>query len=80
MAQLELETAYAELCDTVDRGEPTLLDPYGTEDLTEFLAVSAELFFSLPCELRDHHPDLYRLLATSFALDPAAWQADPSSL
>jgi hypothetical protein len=34
----------------------------------------------LPCELRDHHPDLYRLLATSFALDPAAWPTDPSSL
>lgn len=79
-AHAELEAAYAELCDAVDRGEPTLLDPYGAEDLTEFLAVSAELFFSLPVELREHHPDLYRLLATSFALDPAAWQADPSSV
>jgi hypothetical protein len=79
-AHAELEAAYAELCDAVDRGEPTLLDPYGAEDLTEFLAVSAELFFSLPAELLDHHPDLYRLLATSFALDPAAWQADPSSV
>jgi Mlc titration factor MtfA (ptsG expression regulator) len=36
------------------------------------------MFFSLPSELRDHHPDLYQLLATSFALDPAAWPVDQS--
>lgn len=72
-ARTALETAYEALCDAVDRGEETLLDPYGAEDLTEFLAVAAELFFSLPQALRAQHPDLYAVLATSFALDPADW-------
>jgi Mlc titration factor MtfA (ptsG expression regulator) len=72
-AHAALEAAYQELCDAVDRGDPTLLDPYGAEDLTEFLAVAAELFFSLPRDLQQRHPRLYGVLATSFALDPAAW-------
>jgi hypothetical protein len=72
-AHAALEAAYEELCDAVDRGDATLLDPYGAEDLTEFLAVAAELFFSLPGDLREQHPQLYGVLATSFALDPATW-------
>lgn len=75
-AHAALEAAYEELCDAVDRGERTLLDPYGAEDLTEFLAVAAEMFFSLPGELRARHPALYGVLQRSFALDPAAWPAD----
>jgi len=72
-AHAALEAAHAALCDAVDRGETTLLDPYGAEDLTEFLAVSAEFFFELPRELRAKHPTLYVLLRDSFKLDPATW-------
>jgi hypothetical protein len=72
-AHAALEAAHAALCDAVDRGEPTLLDPYGAEDLTEFLAVAAEFFFELPRELRARHPTLYVLLRDSFKLDPASW-------
>lgn len=72
-AHAALESAHAALCDAVDRGEPTLLDPYGAEDLTEFLAVAAEFFFELPRELRARHPTLYVLLRDSFKLDPASW-------
>lgn len=72
-AHAALEAAHAALCEAVDRGEPTLLDPYGTEDLTEFLAVAAEFFFELPRELRARHPMLYVLLRDSFKLDPASW-------
>ena len=32
------------LCAAVERGEPTLIDPYGAEDPTEFLAVAALVF------------------------------------
>ena len=77
-AHKALEAAHAELCDAVDRGEETLLDPYGAEDLTEFLAVSAEMFFSLPHQLKARHPALYDLLRVSFALDPASWPGDPA--
>jgi len=78
-AHKALETAHEELCDAVDRGDETLLDPYGAEDLTEFLAVAAEMFFSRPADLRAHHPSLYGILRVSFALDPASWPDDNSA-
>ncbi len=72
-AQAALTAAYESLCDVVNRGEETLLDPYGAEDLTEFLAVAAEIFFEQPTELASRHPTLYVLLRDSFRLDPASW-------
>lgn len=77
-ARAALEAAYESLCDAVDRGEDTLLDPYGAEDLTEFLAVAAEFFFERPVDLRERHPTLYVLLRDSFRLDPATWHARDS--
>ncbi|MFZ9708470.1 MAG: zinc-dependent peptidase [Steroidobacteraceae bacterium] len=73
VARAALLSAHEELQRAVDRGEQTLLDPYGTEDLTEFLAVAAEVFFERPAELRARHPTLYVLLRDSFRLDPASW-------
>jgi len=67
------DAEYEALCDAVDRGEDTLLDPYGAEDRVEFLAVAAELFFEQPRRLRRQHPALYASLAQAFRLDPAAW-------
>ena len=72
-AHAALTAAYEALCVAVDRGEETLLDPYGAEDLTEFLAVAAEFFFERPSELAARHPTLYVLLRDSFRLDPASW-------
>lgn len=72
-ARAALQDAYEALCEAVDRGEDTLLDPYGAEDLTEFLAVSAEFFFERPLELYERHPTLYVLLRDSFKLDPVSW-------
>jgi Mlc titration factor MtfA (ptsG expression regulator) len=77
-ARAALEAAYESLCDAVDRGEETLLDPYGAEDLTEFLAVAAEFFFERPLDLRERHPTLYVILRDSFRLDPATWHATDS--
>ena len=68
-----LAEEYQQLCDAVDRGEETLIDPYGAEDPTEFLAVSAELFFEQPRRLRRQHPALYATLCEAFRLDPANW-------
>jgi Mlc titration factor MtfA (ptsG expression regulator) len=72
-AHAALAASHAELCRAVDHGEPTLLDPYGAEDLTEFLAVAAEFFFERPRDLREQHPTVYVLLRDSFQLDPAEW-------
>lgn len=68
-----LEHEYAALCDAVDAGEETLIDPYGAEDPAEFFAVATEAFFERPDALRTQHAALYALLAGLYALDPAGW-------
>jgi Mlc titration factor MtfA (ptsG expression regulator) len=68
-----LEKEYDELCDAVERGEPTLIDPYGAEHLAEFFAVATETFFELPGELKRAHPRLYAELALFYGLDVARW-------
>ncbi len=68
-----LEREYDALCDALDRGEPTLIDPYGAEHLEEFFAVATETFFEQPRELQRRHPHLYSELSGFYALDPADW-------
>lgn len=68
-----LADEYAALCAAVDRGQDTLIDPYGAEDPVEFLAVSAELFFEKSSAMQRQHPALYAALRDAFNLDPAGW-------
>jgi len=67
-----LEREYQILCDAVDDGADTLLDPYGAESIDEFFAVASEAFFVAPGEFAAEHPDLYALLAGFYRQDPAA--------
>jgi MtfA peptidase len=67
------EREYDRLCDAVERGEQTVIDPYGAEHLAEFFAVATETFFEQPQRLRDAHPRLYAELQRFYALDPAEW-------
>jgi hypothetical protein len=69
----ELIAEYEALCDTVDRGEPTFLDPYAAEDEVEFFAVASEEFIECSAELRTAHPRLYALLCEFYGIDPAEW-------
>jgi Mlc titration factor MtfA (ptsG expression regulator) len=69
----DLSDEYEALAAAVDRGEDTLLDPYGAEDPTEFFAVATEEFYDRPVELRAAHPRLYALLVEFYGIDPAAW-------
>jgi hypothetical protein len=57
----------------VNRGRPTVIDPYGAEDPGEFFAVAVEGFFERPAEFKKAHPDLYKELASYFQQDPVAW-------
>jgi Mlc titration factor MtfA (ptsG expression regulator) len=68
-----IEREYNALCDAVDRGERTLIDPYGAESTAEFFAVATETLFEAPQELQQMHPELYKDLAAFYGLDPAAW-------
>jgi Mlc titration factor MtfA (ptsG expression regulator) len=61
------------LRERAERGEPTLLDPYGSEDPAEFFAVASETFMELPQQLRREHPQLYAMLDGIYGLDPARW-------
>lgn len=70
-----LVAEYDALCDSVDRGEPTYLDPYGAEDEAEFFAVVTEEFVERSVELRDAHPGLYSLMREFYGIDPAQWSA-----
>lgn len=50
---------------------PPVLDPYGAESPAEFFGVVTEAFFQRPAELKQHHAELYALLADYYRLDPA---------
>jgi len=71
----ELVAEYDSLCDGVDRGQPTFLDPYAAEDEVEFFAVASEEFIECSAELREAHPRLYSLLREFYGIDPAQWAA-----
>jgi MtfA peptidase len=71
-----LEADFARFCDDVDRGHPTLLDPYGATGIDEFFAVACETFFVMPVDMRTEHPALYTMLAGYFQQDPAALRSD----
>lgn len=54
-------------------GDDVVLRDYGATNPGEFFAVATETFFTDPQALRDHHPDLYDVLATYYCQDPASW-------
>jgi Mlc titration factor MtfA (ptsG expression regulator) len=70
-----LEREYDALCDAVERGEATVIDPYGAEHLAEFFAVATETFFEQPLAFRETHPRLYEELRDFFKLDPSTWRS-----
>jgi Mlc titration factor MtfA (ptsG expression regulator) len=53
------------------KGHTTFLDAYGSTNEAEFFAVATEEFFDRPRALRDHAPDLYRVLRDYYRQDPA---------
>ncbi len=69
-----VSSQFAEHLARVERGELTILDPYGAENRAEFFAVATEAFFEKPVRLRAGQPDLYALLVDFFSLPvpPAA--------
>lgn len=67
-----LDAAWARFCERVDRGDDTLIDPYGAEAVEEFFAVAVEAFFVAPAALQREEPAVYALLSGFFRQDPAA--------
>jgi len=54
-------------------GAEPLLDRYGATNPAEFFAVASETFFECPVALRQHHQELYEVLAEYYRLDPENW-------
>jgi MtfA peptidase len=67
---------YERLCDDVDAGKATFLDPYAATEPAEFFAVVTEAFFMQSRELEAEHTGLYAQLRKYYRLDPARWLAD----
>jgi Mlc titration factor MtfA (ptsG expression regulator) len=65
------------LNDSVKRGMPSLLDPYGATSPAEFFAVATECFFLKPGELRSRHPELYDQLKLYYRQDPVLYNVGP---
>jgi MtfA peptidase len=63
---------YEALVDKIDHNRRVLLDEYAAESPAEFFAVATEFFFERPAQFKARYPDLYRILAAFYRLDPAA--------
>jgi MtfA peptidase len=73
-AWAEVMTAeYQQLCDRVEQGAKTILNPYGATNPAEFFAVATETFFEMPQPLLTHHQNLYEQLQRYYKLNPAQW-------
>lgn len=62
--------AYDDLCDEIERGEETDIDPYAAEHPGEFFAVVSEVFFETPQLLQRRFPEVYAQLAQLYGVDP----------
>ena len=54
------------------RGSDPIVRAYGATNPAEYFAVTSELFFTVPEELREQHPRVYDRLAEFYVQDPAA--------
>lgn len=70
-----LDSEFAQLQRSVRQGYATFLGDYAASNKSEFFAVASERFFTLPHELKQHHPDLFELLRSGYVVDPREWFA-----
>lgn len=68
-----LSKEYDLLVRKVQQNEHTLIDRYGATNSAEFFAVTSELFFEKPKDLKEEHPDLYQQFTQFYNVDPGSW-------
>ena len=66
-------SAYGAHVQAVEHGRCTVIDPYGATGHEEFFAVSVEVFFERPKDLRHELPEVYEQLSKLFRLNPVEW-------
>lgn len=58
----------------IRRGDDeTFFSEQAADDPTEFFADASEAFFCRPADMQDLYPEVYRLLAAYYRVDPARW-------
>jgi Mlc titration factor MtfA (ptsG expression regulator) len=62
---------YLRLKGEVKSGKKSFLNAYGATNEAEFFSVATEEFFDRPLRLKEHSPDLYRVLKEYYRQDPA---------
>lgn len=65
--------AYHGHVERLERGHPTLIDPYGATNHQEFFAEATVTFFERSKAMRAEEPALYAELVELYGLDPAEW-------
>jgi Mlc titration factor MtfA (ptsG expression regulator) len=63
---------YQALVEQTERGNRSLLDPYGATNAAEFFAVATEAFFEKSRRMQETHSTLYGVLRDFYHQDPAA--------
>ena len=64
------DAAFEDFCRRVDADEETLIDPYASQDHSEFFAVISEVFFLTPQVVAGEYPALYDLFRRYYRQDP----------
>ncbi len=67
---------YLRLKQEAIQGRKSFLDAYGATNEAEFFAVATEQFFDQPRVMKEHAPDLYRVLEEYYHQDPCARLAE----
>jgi Mlc titration factor MtfA (ptsG expression regulator) len=62
---------YLRLKREADAGRKSFLSAYGATHEAEFFSVATEEFFDRPLRMKEHAPDLYRVLKEYYRQDPA---------
>lgn len=65
---------FADLQAKVKDGNKTLIDEYGATNPAEFFSVVTETFFEKPYYLKKKRPELYKLFADYYQVDPLGWE------
>jgi Mlc titration factor MtfA (ptsG expression regulator) len=61
----------------VDKGEETFFTEHAAENETEFFADATEAFYCRPHDLLADFPEVYRLLAAYYKVEPTRWFDPP---
>jgi hypothetical protein len=62
---------YLRLKHDAEAGRKSFLSAYGATNEAEFFSVATEEFFDRPLRMKEHSPDLYRVLKEYYRQDPA---------